>query len=533
MLRIALVLVFAAAGSTSPAEAIAQTAQIQGQRAAVDDVLIEAGRLHAGRRFRIVPMQDGVPAPALAGEYDRLDGVLNGNGRALVQFDRSLVGRTQVEHSVRIAGLPAGQGRVTVSSSSSAVLGTTIAPAGTVGGPIQASPLVRVTLPQDGAVVGSPSVDVRGRLAGPLNAANAEVRVNGQLAEVFPSTSGQGRFLLANFEITNGSNAIVVEASIPGGPQSRQDIAVSLDRLTSNNVAVRGDLAYAARGTQGFAVMDLRTREYETFSGPAGAARVDDLAIDGDLLFLLDGASGGNLSVWSLADPEQPALVSGPVSVPVSPFAGVSARSGRVVVSGGTSLLTVRSYTPQGQLGTPVASIDLGIGQPDVLVSDDGQRAFVSTDFAGTFGGAGFGISTIQLNAPPTAPNLLSRTGLVGSGFTGGSQGPANFPIESAEFDGTLVTAHGGGLTRITAGGQVAASLNLGFPAVNVDDGPDSVFVVGTGRRLAEVALPSVGGANLLSTQNFPGPGAFTSVAAHPIFLAIASNNGGLRVIRR
>ncbi len=70
--------------------------------------------------------------------------------------------------------------------------------------------------------------------------------------------------------------------------------------------------------------------------------------------------------------------------------------------SGGTSLLTVLSYDSNGKLGTSTATIDLGIGQPDVLVGPRGKEAYVSTDFSKPQPqGRRFGITILTLASPP------------------------------------------------------------------------------------------------------------------------------------
>ena len=489
-------------------------------------LLIDAGAEHGGGRFEVALPPNVARRAGTSASVAR--GTLSASGRAAVRVETR---GAELPFEYRVAVSSRAGGGPEIASLGPGVI-VSMGPAGNQSEVSAASP-VAITLPRAGARVGSPSIDVRGRLRGPFNQDGVQVTVNGQAADVFPSTTGAGRFLLANLELTNGTNSIVVEAVTAGGTRTRRDTSVNLVRATSNNVVVEGPRAYAARGTAGFAVMDLRTREYQTFGAPAGTERVDDLSVRDGLLFLLDAQNGGNLSVMSLADPDQPTLVSGPVGVPVGPFAGVSAGAGRVVVSGGTSLLTLRSYDPLGNLGASVSTIDLGIGQPDVLVSEDGTRAFVSTDFAGSVGGAGFGISTIALNAPPLSPTLLSRTGLPGAGFTGGSQGPANFPIESAVIQDQLLTAHGGGLARIGANGTLAGTTPLSFGAVNVDTLADRAVVVGTGRSLAEFDFSSPGSPTLISSISLPGPGAFSGVALQGTFVAIAAGNGGLRVLRR
>lgn len=488
---------------------------------------VDAGVEGAGLGFALVPLQDGRPSRTLAARHDRLRGTLDRRGRAAV--DLRAVGSAPAGLAYQVVllgagGRPVGLSFASVSSFRATSLGplTDAAPS---------SPL-RITAPRAGATVGSPTIDVTGRLRGLLDAPGTQVTVNGVAADVLASPTAADRFVLANLELGAGANVVTVRAIAPNGSTFEETRTVTLSRLTSNNVVAVGGRAYAARGTAGLGIMDLATREFTTMPPVAGSNRVDDVSVADGFLFVLDAASGGRLSVLSLVDPDQPALVSGPVTVPVGPFAGVSAGGGRVVVSGGTGLLIARSYDAAGALSAAVASTDLGIGQPDVLVAPDGARAYVSTDFAGTVGGAGFGVTTIDLAAPPTPPSTVRRTGLPGSGFTGGFQSPANFPIESALIGSRLVTAHGGGLSRLTLDGVFAGTTPLSFAAVNVDGAGASAFVVGTERSLAEVDL---GGASptVVSTVTFPGPGAFSGVAATDEHIVISAGAGGLRVLRR
>ena len=390
-----------------------------------------------------------------------------------------------------------------------------------------------ISAPIDGSTVGSASIDVRGNLLRPFNQPGTQVSVNGQSATVESFGSGRARFVLANLELTPGLNGLVIEATTPGGDSRRLDAAVTFSPLTGNNVIVRGRFAYVARGVAGLGIMDLRTRIGTTMAPPAGSNRVDDVATADGFLFLLDAANGGRLSVMDLEDPVEPAIIGTPVSVPVGPFAGVSAAGGRVVVSGGTSLMTVRNYGADGQLSTAVSSIDLGVGQPDVTVSADGASAFVSTDFAGLVNGSPFGLTTVTLADAPAPLSIFSRTGLPGAGFTAGFQAPANFPIASALFQGDVMVAHGGGLTRVNAQGVVQGTRPLGFAGVNVGVFGSTAFVVGSGRNLATLDLSAPGAPTLISSSQLNGTGALTGVAANARFVAIASNGGGLRVMSR
>ena len=177
----------------------------------------------------------------------------------------------------------------------------------------------------------------------------------------------------------------------------------------------------------------------------------------------------------------QPTLVSGPVTVGVSPFAGVSAANGRVLVSGGTGLLTSRSYQADGTLGASFSSIDLGAGQPDVLVAEDGQTAFVSTDFSGFFDGQTFGITVIDIAGPNLS--ILDRIGIDGAGFSLGFRSPANFPIESAQSGDTLYVASGDGVAVFDTSNPNAvktlALIPLNTNPVNIDVVGNMLYVVG------------------------------------------------------
>lgn len=400
-------------------------------------------------------------------------------------------------------------------------------------GPVAAcAQLSSIDSPADGANVGSSFIDVLGSLGG-LSGPNLSVEVNGVAATLLGNPADS--YELKNLALVPGSNTIEVVVFSDGSAIDNAQVTVNYTVLSANNLTIDNGFVYTALGGPGVAVMSTATREFVVLPSAPGTGSVDDVAVADDLLFTLDAASPGALTVYSLSDPANPMQVSGPVAVPVGPFAGVSASAGRVSVSGGTSLMTVRSYTPTGTLSTAVSSIDLGIGQPDVLQSDDGSIAYVSTDFAGTADGVGFGITMVQLADPPGALASLDQIGLPGAGFSGGFASPANFPIESALLqNGLLLTAHGGGLTSINPNtGNIVDTVPFGFSPVNVDVAGMTAFVVGTGRSLAEVdytlpAMPVV-----VETMTFPGGGSFTSVAADSTVVALAPSVGGVLVMSR
>jgi len=393
-------------------------------------------------------------------------------------------------------------------------------------------------IPLDNSVVGTESIPISGNVSNLLSGTEGlTVTINGQAATIVPSKTGADRFIFEEFPLTQGVNTLTILVTNTAGASETIILQVTYDPVIANNVVVRGNFAYAALGSDGMAVVNLTTR-VRTLINPSGLnSDIHDLSIDGDLLFTLDASNGG-LSVYSLTDPVSPTLVSGPVSVPVGPFAGVSAAEGRVVVSGGTSLLTLRDYnTISGALDANVASVDLGIGQPDVLVSADGEQAFVSTDFVGSFDGSGFGITTLSLDTPLVVPPATSRTGLIGINFNN-IQAPANFPIESAEINGVLLVAHREGLAVINIEtSALIRVVDLGFFAANVDVRGNRAFVVGSQlgsvSRFTELDVTNPSNPIILRTQSFPESSPFSGVAAGDNFVVIAGNGSGLQIIKR
>ena len=313
---------------------------------------------------------------------------------------------------------------------------------------------------------------------------------------------------------------------------SATDVEI-VDTVGTNNVVVAGQFAFAAAGPTGFVIIDITNATVlDTVSPAVGTGRVDDVSVDGNFLFTLDGVAGG-LSVFSIANPTLPVLVSGPVPSNVGPFAGASAANGRVVVSGGTGLVTVRNYNESGSLSGLISTIDLGIGQPDVLVSENGDSAFVSTDFAGSVNGQGFGITVIDLTSTPST--VLDQVGIPGAGFSPGTDGPANFPIESAQQGDTLFVASGSGisvfdisdLSSLTTITQIPLSTN----PVNVDVVDDMLYVVGNSPSSTLTVIDvSELSAPVVETIALPGNGNPLGVAAISTHVIVADSDLGILI---
>ena len=266
--------------------------------------------------------------------------------------------------------------------------------------------LPQISVPIDGSVVGTELINVRGLVGTALaGAEDLTVTVNGQDAQISNNPEGELEFILSDFPLTEGLNSLtLVFSTSDQGPQT-ETRSVSYLPVVANNVVTAGDFAYAAQGVNGLAIVNLNTRVRTLVD-----ARVDDLSFDGTFLFTLNTGSGNQaLSVYSLADPANPVLISGPLSANTGFFSGVSAANGRVVVAGGTSPLSIRSYNREtGVLSPQSTNLDIALGHPDVLLSPDGELAYASVDFPGTRDGFSFGLATVSLNDPPQASTRQS-----------------------------------------------------------------------------------------------------------------------------
>lgn len=182
----------------------------------------------------------------------------------------------------------------------------------------------------------------------------------------------------------------------------------------------------------------------------------DVSSVGGDLFFLLDARSG---AVWMESANAAHTQLSrvpnqAPISVPVGPYSGVSAAAtttattneGLVVVSGGTDLLSVLSWTRSGGVASGSSTLKVARGQPDVVVNGNATLAYVSTHIEGD----DFGITSLQLSAPPTAPSVRGQLRIEGAGFQPGVTRPANFPLHAAFLNpGTLLVTAGSALVEV------------------------------------------------------------------------------------
>lgn len=302
------------------------------------------------------------------------------------------------------------------------------------------------------------------------------------------------------------------------------------------NVAVSGAHAYVTRGSAGIEVLQLGARARGALLPlPAGLDSADDLAVADGLLFVLDARPPGHLAVFTLADPVAPRVVGTPVPVDVGPFSGVSAAGGRVVVSGGTSLLGLRRYDASGKLSALLATADLGRGQPDVLLCPYGEYAFVSTHDSGPH----FSLTIARLSDAPPAITPDGVLELQTYGFTPGGARPANFPLESAIAGETLFIASADGLSAVdlsaTSAPKLLAQLALAVQPVNVDVRNGVAALVGSAPKPTLVLVDVRDPAQPKVLQSFPLPegSLATGVALTPSHVVVAAHGRGTLLLDR
>lgn len=292
-------------------------------------------------------------------------------------------------------------------------------------------------------------------------------------------------------------------------------------------VVAAGGFAYVAAGAEGIEVVDLGTQKRRLLVPPvAPADRIDDLALAGGWLFALDATPPGHLMTYSLANPGQPAPSGAIVPVPVGPFSGVSAAAGVVIVSGGTSQLTLREYGLDGHFGANVATADLGRGQPDAALRADGRLAAVSTHLYGPE----FAVTFAEVQRQPLSLRPLGQLRLRDAGFTAGGFKPGHFPLVAAWRGDRVYVADGGGLEVVDVSNPAQprrlAQLRQPRPAMDVAVEGDELDVVRAGPRPAVLRFH-------LDASGRPTPSRIWKLPAGSQPGAIAHTGSGLLVSLR
>lgn len=306
----------------------------------------------------------------------------------------------------------------------------------------------------------------------------------------------------------------------------RYPTAAAHDRT---QIAVAGNLAYLAAGVDGIDILDLaRGRRIARITPQAAADRIDDVAIAEGRLFALDATPPGHLLAYALGQPQHPRLLDH-AAVPVGPFSGVSTAAGLVVVSGGTSRLTLHGIDANGRLGATVATADFGRGQPDIALRADGRFAAISTHRFGP----DFALTLVEIDRSPLRLRAVGRVDLKDAGFTEGGFKPAHFPLVAVWGRHHLYVADGGGLHVIDATDPHRPRLlshdRRAQPAIDVARFEDALYVLRAGSQpaLLRYRLDRLGQPTLAGQQPLPIDTPPAAVAANPEQVLVTKRNGG------
>ncbi|MEP5611924.1 MAG: hypothetical protein ABJP45_06725 [Cyclobacteriaceae bacterium] len=300
-------------------------------------------------------------------------------------------------------------------------------------------------------------------------------------------------------------------------------------------VKVSGNNVFVAYGDGGLIVTDVNSDQVVAHLFPAGEMNsIDDFDIVGNLLFVLDARGKNYLAAYNISNLQNPELIDGPYLVQGGPFNGISARGGNLVVSGGTFYLEYFQYSSSGKLAGS-ASFGRDRGHPDVLLSNNGQVAFASTDFNGLVDDTRFGVMSLSLGTELNIPTVISQKGIPTAGFTDGGTSPVGFPIQTALSNDNLLVAHGGGLSIIELVDDSALGdsrlIDLGLQAVSVQVQNDIAYVIGIGTvpSLVKVDISDTSNPVIIETVTLNiGNSIPTSLALANSFVYIAAGQEGL-----
>lgn len=293
---------------------------------------------------------------------------------------------------------------------------------------------------------------------------------------------------------------------------------------------------FVAYGEGGLFITDANTDEVlAQIFPPEEMHSIDDFDVDGDLLFVIDARNKNYLASYSISDVSHPKLVDGPILVNGGPFNGISASTGNLVVSGGTLMLEYFQYSPRGSLkGSALFGRDRG--HPDVLLSDNGQVAFVATDFQIVPDKPRFGAMALYLGNELSIPGVLSEYRIEGADFSEGLTTPVGFPIKLKVHQEHLFVAHRAGLTLIelieeSAFGS-ATTFDLGIEVTAIETLNNTAFVVGDtpdGKALMKIDLTDLNAPTIMETVILDiGSSIPTAVAVTDQFVYIAAGEAGL-----
>ena len=303
-------------------------------------------------------------------------------------------------------------------------------------------------------------------------------------------------------------------------------------------IKVSGGLVYTAYGEGGLIITNETSGEVVSHIFPPQEMKsIDDFDLDGNLLFVLDSRGRDYFAVFSFENGQEE-LLSAPVPVEGGPFNGISAVNGNVVISGGTTFLNRFRYDNNGNIKGPV-NFGRDRGHPDVLLSRNGQYAYISADFGFGLDIDRFGVMSLFIGDDLEIPAVISELGIPEAGFTEGTTKPVGFPIQSSLFDDHLLVAHGGGLTIVELA-QEGVFGNSNLIATNVSgisvtaDGNNAYLIGydGDSPVLVAIDLADINNPVIISQNTLPTNGETpTSVAVGSNDVYIAAGNSGIITI--
>lgn len=253
---------------------------------------------------------------------------------------------------------------------------------------------------------------------------------------------------------------------------------------SASNVVIAGaDIAVLSNPT--FSTQQLSTGATTFAVLPSGITSFADVAVDPtdeNKVFALSTAEQQVCSF--LLDGTSLAFVNCVGnSFAVSPFAGVSAYEGSLIVSGGVGGLTVYDYNVQnGQIDAQprFSNVQLQnvVGHPDVLLISS-ELAAMSTDFSNP---RGFGTMMVDLSG--SSPQRVRDFRVANSLNFDLSRGPANFPLVNAYYETeSIMYIANGALTAqdpfVTGSTMDLSSFISNRAMTCAVDTPSSMLVVG------------------------------------------------------
>lgn len=304
----------------------------------------------------------------------------------------------------------------------------------------------------------------------------------------------------------------------------------------SANVMIADGAAYVARSVRGIERIDLASGKRTLTAPPMPADRIDDLAVADGLLFALDATPPGHLLVYRLERNGSLRHVA-LTEVAVGPFSGVAAGGGHVIVSGGTSELSLRRYDAEGGLSEKPVTADFGRGQPDITLAASGHIALISTHVQGPR----FGITVADITDQPLALHERGYVELPGAGFTDGGFRPANFPLQSVALGDVVLVAHGGGLSVLDAPAGQAPTLvgttdiALRATAIAVDRERRLAYIAGASPRpdLLTLDLADPRAPRVIERHALPATGSPSAIALDATHLVVALQGSGVTILAR